>query len=71
MGYRYQTGDRIYGGSIENRLSPRITERQLNARFGPDRPRPMVRETSSGCVYENGPGARRARIGLPSRFDKE
>ena len=71
MGYRYRTGDRVFGGSMEPSLNPKLVERQLNAKLGPDRPRPLVRETSSGCVAENGKGARRELIGLPGRFARE
>lgn len=73
MGYRYRTGDRVFGGSMEPVLNPKLVETQLNAKLGPDRPRPLVRETStSGSVASTGPGAaRRALIGLPSRFDRE
>lgn len=72
MGYRYRTGDRIFGGSMEPRLNPRIVERQLNAKLGPDFPRPMVRQTSDGSVGEQGSTARRRGVtGLPPRFDRE
>ena len=71
MGYRYNLDDRIFGGSMEPRLNPKLVEPQLNAKLGPERPRPLARETSTGCVYENGRTARRGRIGLPSRFDRE
>jgi hypothetical protein len=71
MGYRYTTEDRILGGSMEPRLNPKIVERQLNAKLGYEKPNPLVRETSTGCVYENGQAKRRSVIGLPSRFDRE
>jgi hypothetical protein len=71
MGYRYKTEDRILGGSMEPRLNPKLAEPQLNAKLGPARPRPLVRETSTGCVYENGKQARRDVIGLPGRFSRE
>lgn len=72
MGYRYQTGDRTFGGSMEPRLNPKLVERQLNAKLGPVRPSPLVRETSGkGCVYENGKEARRELIGLSGRLSRE
>lgn len=71
MGYRYNLNDRNLGGSMEPRLNPKIGERQLNANLGPARPRPLVRETTTGCVSENGKQSRRDLIGLPGRFARE
>jgi hypothetical protein len=63
MGYRYHTGDRVYGGSMEPRLNPTCVDPRLNAKLRPSWPSPMVRETSmSGCVKEEDSG-RKARIG--------
>lgn len=71
MGYRYNLNDRILGGSMEPRLNPEIVDQRLNANLGPNRPRPLVRETNSGSIGENGNNRRRRLIGLPSRFDRE
>jgi len=68
---RYRLDERDLGGSFTDRLNPNLVEPQLNAKLGPERPRPLARETSTGCVYENGRTARRGRVGLPSRFDRE
>lgn len=71
MGERYNVNERISGGSMSPRLNPRITDDRLNAKLGPDRPNPVIRETSGrGCVYENGNARRRGLIGLSSRFDR-
>jgi hypothetical protein len=75
MGYRYNLNDRIFGGSMEPRLNPKVVERQLNAKLGPERPQPLVRETSlRGCIEEKGTRTRgpvrRSLIGLPPRFDR-
>jgi hypothetical protein len=68
MGYRYTTEDRIYGGSCDPRLVPKIVNTQLNAKLRPPgTPIPSVRETSSGEMWEQEP-SRKARIGLPDRF---
>lgn len=71
MGYRYNLNDRDLGGSMTPRLNPRIVERQLNAKLGPERPRPLVRETSTGSIAGHGTTARRERIGLPGRLERE
>lgn len=68
---RYSLDDRISGGSCEPRLSPSFGGDRLNTKLGPTRPQPMVRETSTGCVYENGNAQRRRLIGLSSRFDRD
>jgi hypothetical protein len=69
---RYNLNDRpVPGGSMEPRLNAPRTHKELNAKLGPSTwPKPLVRETSSGCVYESNAAARRRVIGLPSRFDK-
>ena len=68
---RYNMNDRpTPGGSFEDRLSPRIGDKRLNARIG-GIPRRIVRETSqAGTLPEPNATARRRAIGLPSRFDK-
>ena len=68
---RYNMNDRpTPGGSCEERLAPKIGDKQLNARIG-GIPRGIVRETSqSGPLREPNATARRRSIGLPSRFDK-
>ncbi len=72
MAYRYNLSDRIYGGSCEPRLAPSFGGDRLNAKLGPSRPSPLVRETSGrGCVYENDKSERRSRIGLSARFFRE
>jgi hypothetical protein len=72
MGFKYRTGDRTFGGSMEGRLNPEFGGTHRIPRTGPDRPRPMVRETSErGCVYENRGGYRRSLIGLPPKFERE
>ena len=72
MAYRYNLDDRILGGSMEPRLNPEFGGDRINAKLGPSRPTPLVRETSQrGCVYENGNAQRRRLIGLPSRFDNK
>jgi hypothetical protein len=68
---RYRDDEIDLSGSFTDRLNPKLVDRQLNAKLGPERPKPLARETSTGCVYENGRAARRGRIGLPSRFDRE
>ena len=68
MGIKYRTGDRTFGGSMEPRFNPEFGGDRINARLGPERPKPMVRE---GCVRENGNAQRRRLIGLPARFDRE
>lgn len=70
MGYRYNVNDRIYGGSMDPRLSPEIVDQRLNSRLGRELPKPMVRETSTGEVRYGGNAARRARIGLPGRLTR-
>jgi hypothetical protein len=70
MGYRYHTGDRVYGGSMEPRLNPDCVDPRLNAKLRPSWPSPLVRETDhSGCIAEQ-PSGRRAKIGIPERFRK-
>lgn len=68
---RYNLNDRpTPGGSCEDRLNVKA-RKELNAKLGPPTwPKPLVRETSSGCVYESNVAPRRQAIGLPSRFDK-
>jgi hypothetical protein len=67
---RYNLNDRpTPGGSMEPRFNPRAHP-QLNAKLGPDLPRPLVRETRTGALPEPGKEARRRAIGLPSRFDR-
>lgn len=70
MGYRYSVNDRIFGGSMEPRLNPEIVDRRLNAKIGRELPRPVVRETTTGCVSYGGDNERRRLIGLPPRFDR-
>jgi hypothetical protein len=71
MGTRYNLNDRIMGGSMEPRLSPEFGGDRLNAKLGPNRPSPLVRETSTGSIRENGNAQRRRLIGLPARFDRD
>jgi hypothetical protein len=72
MAYRYSLDDRIFGGSMEGRLNPEFGGDRINAKLGPTRPTPLVRETSMrGCVYEENTARRRSLIGLPSRFDRK
>jgi hypothetical protein len=71
MGYKYRTGDRTYGGSMEPRLNPAFGGERLDGGH-PSRPSPLVRATSGGnAVRENGNSQRRRLIGLPARFDRE
>lgn len=51
------------------RLNPKIVNRELNAKLGPRLPSPLVRETSTGSVPEEGKARRRSVNLLPSRFD--
>jgi hypothetical protein len=68
MGYRYSTGDRTFGGSMDRRLNPRIVSTELNTKIGSQHlPDPMVRSTETKCVPEQDAG-RKARIGIPERF---
>lgn len=60
--------DRIFGGSMEPRFNPRLPDTRLNARLGPERPSPLVRETSSGEVRAR--NASRRLIGLPGRLER-
>lgn len=70
MGYKYRTGDRTFGGSMEPRFNPEFGAERLEGGH-PSRPSPLVRETSArGSVSENGEAQRRRLIGLPSRFDR-
>lgn len=71
MGFKYRTGDRTFGGSMEPRLNPEFGGASKIPRSGPKSPSPMVRATSNECVREGTPGARRSLIGLPRRFEKE
>lgn len=68
---RYTTEERIFGGSCDPRLAPKINSTELNARGGVRNwPSPLVRETSkSGCLYEENNG-RKNRIGVPDRFKR-
>ena len=71
---RYNINDRpMPGGSMDPRLNPNITEKQLNAKLGPPMPRPsLVRETSSsGAVNVGSNGARRRSAGMPDRFTRD
>jgi hypothetical protein len=70
MGYRYRTGDRVFGGSMEPRLNPDCVDPRLNAKLRPDWPRPMVRETDRGGAIAETDSGRRAKIGLPDKFRK-
>jgi hypothetical protein len=71
MGRRYNTEDRIFGGSMEPRLNPEFGADRIPSPQ-PRRPSPMARATSSGgSIAENGNAQRRRLIGLPSRFDRE
>lgn len=69
MGYRYRTGDRIFGGSMEPRFNPAFGGDKLNVKLGPNLPSPLVRSTNQECVRVPDDG-RKARIGLPERFRK-
>lgn len=71
MGYRYRTGDRTFGGSMEPRLNPEFGGERINAKLGPTRPSPLVRQTSTSAVREEGGAQRRRLIGLPPKFDRE
>jgi hypothetical protein len=70
MGRRYTTEERIFGGSMEPRLNPKIADTALNAKIGGRFPSPMVRQTNTSCVQENGAEARKSRIGIPDRFKR-
>lgn len=69
----YNLNDRpMPGGSFEDRLNPKITERQLNAKLGPKMPSPLVRETSSsGAVPLGSNASRRRSAGMPERFTRD
>ncbi len=71
MGFKYRTGDRTFGGSMEPRLNPGFGGERINTKLGPTRPSPLVRETSTGCVYESGGAQRKRLIGLPAKFERE
>ena len=71
MGYRYNLNDRILGGSMDPRLNPDCVDTRLNVKLRPTWPSPMVRETSTGSIHERGNAARRAAIGLNSKFDRK
>ena len=64
MGFRYRTGDRVYGGSMEPRLNPDCVDPRLGAKLRPTWPSPMVRETSTGCVPERDASRRKSVTGL-------
>jgi hypothetical protein len=71
MGYKSDLNERIFGGSIERRLSPKIANTELNAKLGSRHfPSPMVRQTETSCIEERGTDARKARIGTPDRFKR-
>ena len=70
MGYRYRTGDRVFGGSAEPRFNPEFGGERINAKLGPNLPRPLVRATSDKNPVMVGDDGRKARIGLPERFRK-
>lgn len=69
MGYRYRTGDRVFGGSMEPRFNPAFGGERINAKLGPNLPSPLVRATDRSPVTV-GDDYRKARIGLPERFRK-
>lgn len=72
MGFKYRTGDRIFGGSFVERFNPEFGGTHRIPRTGPERPRPLVRETSqSGRVYDTMPGKRHRRTMLPAKFQRE
>ena len=73
MGYRYNTEDRIFGGSMEGRLNPKFETSNrpgigdLGARTLPN---PMVKNTELQTIPEQD-ARRRSRIGLPEgRFKR-
>jgi hypothetical protein len=55
-------------GSAESRLSPDFANDGLNRRLGPRLPRPLIRAESTDAGNDV---ARRRRIGLASRFEKD
>lgn len=71
MGFRYRTGDRVYGGSMEPRLNPDCVDPRLGAKLRPTWPSPLVRQTSSGgSVPERDAARRKSVTGLnPAKKD--
>jgi hypothetical protein len=67
MGYRYTTEDRILGGSMEDRLSPRIAQTGLNQKIGGNMPQPLVHCNDKAVPDQQ--GGRRARVGLPKKLE--
>ena len=68
MGYRYNLNDRILGGSMSPRLNPECADPRLNAKLRPSFPSPLVKTST---MTEPGNAARRAAIGLNSKFDRK
>jgi hypothetical protein len=70
---RLNLNDRpVPGGSMEPRLNPKIVERGLNTRLGPNMPSPLVRETDNAGPVNVGSNAARRRVaGLPERFTRD
>jgi len=71
MGYRYRTGDRVFGGSAEPRFNPSFGGDRINTKLGPRLPNSLVRATSGdhGCLHVDEPG-HKTRIGIPDRFKR-
>lgn len=63
MGERYSANDRYRGGSFEERLAPKLVQRELGTKIGLRNPK--------GNERESGNARRRSLIGLPPRFDSK
>jgi len=68
MGYRYDVNERVYGGSMSQRLNPDIARTGLNQKIGADMPRPMVHCNDKAVPSQQ--GGRLGRIRMPDRFRK-
>jgi hypothetical protein len=69
---RIRNNDRfIPGGSMEPRLNPEIGNTKLNAKLGPNLPRPLIRTTGQDNPLRIGSDSARQRsAGLPGRFNR-
>ena len=67
MAYKYSVNERIYGGSMDPRLSHETVDQRLNARLHAELPRSM-HATEDGSVGIGQNQKRRREIGMPAKF---
>jgi hypothetical protein len=71
MGFRYRTGDRVFGGSMEPRLNPDCVDARLNTKLRPSFPSPLVRATGNDRALPDPYPGRKELTGLKNKSKGE